>query len=278
MEENNFYLIDYFINTFFNEDTDPEVIDKVWYTLREICGDTHGYEAKNICYIGLYGSQNYGLDNETSDIDCECFIFPSHDDIIFGRPMRSTTITTKYGTCVIKDVRMMFNEIRKSSPNILECFATNYSIVNRDYQKLITDFCNNIDFYALLDEYKILRGLEGLYHRYSKDTVAKNNCKSYANMLRICKIIDVIINNEDWSYSSLLQPSKEELEYLRWVKNNKDFKAVFNQEYFDNLCFNIEYELKKYFDTHKASYNIGIYDSINKVQRELIQRYIKLNF
>ena len=267
-------LNNYFIETFYNEDIDLDIMDKLWDVLFELCHFGTQYMSNEVCFISLYGSQNYGLANKDSDIDCECFVFPSAENIIFHKSMISTTITTKYGTCVIKDIRAMFDELRKSSPNILECIATNYTIVNRDYQKIITDMCNKVDDYATLSEYKLLRGLEGLYRRYAKD--CNGNCKYYANFLRICEMINSILHDQEWYYHSLLVP--KELEYLRWVKNNKDFKAVFREDFFNDLCFNMDEQLKHYFDTHEYTYVAYIYERINYVQKELFNRYIKLNF
>lgn len=38
-----------------------------------------GYQ---VIYIGLYGSQNYNLDDELSDIDCKAIILPSLHDMV----------------------------------------------------------------------------------------------------------------------------------------------------------------------------------------------------
>lgn len=38
-----------------------------------------------VLYIGLYGSQNYNLDDEQSDIDCKAIILPTLHDIIFRK-------------------------------------------------------------------------------------------------------------------------------------------------------------------------------------------------
>lgn len=273
MNEEKFYLVEYFIEPFYNEEKDFEIIDKLWEILTEIIDEV---SYKQIAYLGLYGSQNYKLNNENSDIDCECFIFPDKEQIIFNKPITSKTINTKYGTCVIKDIRAAFNELRKSSPNVLECFATNYSLVNKEYQKQITDICNNINLYAMLSEYKLLKGFEGLLHRYAKDCVAKSSCKLYANFLRISECIKHIIEDDMWYFSSLLVPS--EYDYIQWVKHNSNFKVVFNKDYFNEVYFEIETKLKKYFNIHEMTCIATIQDEINTKQKELITKYIKLTF
>ncbi len=277
MNEHDWVLDKYFINTFYNElitDRDLEIQDKLWKILAEVETYLIG-DIERICYIGLYGSQNYKLDNQNSDIDCQCLIFPSIDDIVFHKNTTSTTISTKYGECVIKDIRLAINELCKSSPNILEVFGTNYSIVNRDYQTIITSICNNIDTYAHLNEYKYLKGLEGLWHKYCKETLEKQSNKSYANAFRIGEMINTIIDNTSWSYPQILTP--KELKYLSWIKNEPDFDKTFKEDYFDNIGYNIEYRLNEYFESHEMTYTPWIYDEIKSYLKELIIRYLKLN-
>ena len=232
-----------FTNKYDNDNIahDYNIQKKLWLILTEL---SHKVDLDLVCYLGLYGSQNYKLDNEDSDIDCECFMFPSITDIIFAKPIKSTTIDTHYGTCVIKDIRAMFNELRKSSPNIIESLATSYAIINRDYEIIIREICNNIDKYAKLSEYKLLKGLQGLYSRYAKDCVTNQSCKYYANLLRICEMINKILDDKEWEYSKLLVPV-DLVDYLKWVKNNSDFNTVFNNDYFNNLCGDIEDRLNK---------------------------------
>lgn len=68
----------------------------------------------NVIYIGLYGSQNYNVDDEQSDIDCKAIILPSLHDIIF-RKVTSTTIELETGAIDVKDIITFYNVIRKGN-------------------------------------------------------------------------------------------------------------------------------------------------------------------
>jgi hypothetical protein len=76
------------LNQFFKEiekeKYNDKVMPKMWNLLDEVSEKT-GFDEHQILMLGLYGSQNYEMDSETSDIDTECFIFPSHDDIVYAR-------------------------------------------------------------------------------------------------------------------------------------------------------------------------------------------------
>ena len=62
--------------------------------------EERGYK---VIYIGLYGSQNYNLSDEQSDIDVKAIILPTLQDIIF-RKVTSTTIECENGNIDVKDL------------------------------------------------------------------------------------------------------------------------------------------------------------------------------
>ena len=274
MNEDNICPTNYFIEGFYNEPKDIEVMDKLWEILIGILQDI---PHEQIAYIGLYGSQNYKLNNRDSDIDCECFIFPGIDQILFNSNIFSTTIPTSYGTCVIKDIRLAFDEIRKSSPNVLECFATKYCLINREYQSQILDVCNGIDLFAILNKYKLLKGLQGLWDKYYIYTIDAHSTKYYANFLRLYTMINEILDNEICFYSYLLVP--KDIEFIKQIKNNPNFDEVFDKDYFENLHTKLQNKLNEYFHTTRTpELNLSIYDEINAKQKALLTKYIKLTF
>ena len=65
-----------------------------------------------VIYIGLYGSQNYNVDDEKSDIDCKAIILPTLHDVIF-RKVTSTTIECENGSIDVKDLITFYDVIRK---------------------------------------------------------------------------------------------------------------------------------------------------------------------
>ena len=68
----------------------------------------------NVIYIGLYGSQNYNLDDELSDIDVKAIILPTLHDIIF-RKVTSTTIECEKGNIDVKDLLTFYDVIKKGN-------------------------------------------------------------------------------------------------------------------------------------------------------------------
>jgi hypothetical protein len=80
-----------------------------------------------VCYIALYGSQNYNMKYEKSDYDYKALVIPSLDDIVYNRKPTSTTIEHEWGGQVdVKDVRLMLDQWKKGAPNFMELLFTEW--------------------------------------------------------------------------------------------------------------------------------------------------------
>ena len=92
----------------------------------------------NVIYIGLYGSQNYNLDDEESDIDAKAIIMPSLHDIIF-RKVTSTTVECEEGNIDVKDLLTFYDVIKKGNFSYIESIQTKYSIGDKYIKELFYD-------------------------------------------------------------------------------------------------------------------------------------------
>ncbi len=81
----------------------------------------------NVIYIGLYGSQNYNVADELSDIDCKAIVLPSLHDIIF-RKVTSKTIECENGAIDVKDLITFYSVIKKGNFSYVEAIDTEYSV------------------------------------------------------------------------------------------------------------------------------------------------------
>ena len=232
-------MTDKFINTFYDKnftERDSKILDKLWEILQEI--NFNYIHSQRICFISIYGSQNYELDNKNSDIDCECFIFPSIEELAMCKTPYSTTVKTSYGVCQIKDIRKAIMELYKSSPNMIELIASKYNICNKDYLYLIQTLHNHCDDIVNADKAKYLKGLNGLFHKYASD--AKLNNKYYANTLRISKMIDL-------------------------------------DSYLDNIVLETNNKLDTYFQTHDFQFDLNVKNFLDHFIIDIINKYLKLN-
>ena len=232
--------------------------------LREVMH--HNVPFTRIAFISLYGSQNYHLAGPYSDIDSECFVFPSMDDLCFAKTPTSFKLHTEYGDVYVKDIRLMFDELRKVSPNILELLASDYMWINKEYSYYINSILMNVDMFAKLSTYKLLKGLEGLMRRYGNPIDLSP--KYLVNAMRIQQMIERIAQGED--FSSTLVP--------------ENVTGLFNMKYrnplpedgdiLETVVLKARADLDYYFEKHDFVFQPHIKEIINDYQKGLLMKYI----
>ena len=80
-------------------------------------------------WVGLFlqGSQNYKLDYESSDIDTKAIVLPSFSDFVLThKPVSTTHVMENDEHVDFKDIRLMFECIRKQNVNFIEILFTPY--------------------------------------------------------------------------------------------------------------------------------------------------------
>lgn len=87
-----------------------------------------------VLYIGLYGSQNYNVSDEFSDIDAKAIILPTLHDIMF-RKVTSCTIECEQGNIDVKDLVTFYDVIRKGNFSYVEAIDTEYSIGDKKIKR-----------------------------------------------------------------------------------------------------------------------------------------------
>lgn len=133
--------------------------------------------------VFLYGSQNYNIATEESDVDTVAILIPSFEDLVLGTPI-SKEIRFKNGEhCVVKDIREIVKQWKKQSLNFLEILFTDYCIVNPIFQEEWDEILKEREFIARMDLNKAIKAIYGqAKHTYLQDKTSK---KKQANALRM---------------------------------------------------------------------------------------------
>ena len=109
------------------------------------------YNISHIIMTSLVGSQNYNLASNSSDIDTYSIVFPSYLDFIFGNPFKSFEHEFEDGSKVaVKDIRLVFSLLRKTSPNSIEYFVSHYKIYNDLFKDILTYYLENNELLTLI--------------------------------------------------------------------------------------------------------------------------------
>lgn len=175
----------------------------------------------NVIYIGLYGSQNYNLDDEESDINAKAIILPSLHDIIF-RKVTSKVVECEKGNIDVKDLLTFYDVIKKGNFSYIEAINTEYSIGDKYIKDLFKQFKPNLKSMlgAMYEKRKALT------HEYpSKVNEFEKWGFDPKQHHHICRLYDLLFYNQRNCYChSFIKYEDDDTERIKLIalKRNKD--------------------------------------------------------
>lgn len=229
------------------------------------------YPEDRIVGIFCYGSTNYNIDIESSDIDSKVILLPSWDEIIkVGTPISTTRICPNGDHIDLKDIRLMFDMFKKQNINFLEILFTKYRILNPRYTKFWEKIETNRELIARYNPYQALTTMRGMAYSkyklmkaYSDDP--KACCKQAAHIVRLRDFI--YRYDKEVSYAECLVPSN--IDYIIDIRTGKydltTVKTVANRmlDDIDDL-----YAIKT-----ATGYNSDVENIMNNVISDILKNY-----
>ena len=168
--------------------------------------------------IFLQGSQNYGLELPTSDVDTKLIVAPSFEEIAMNKkPVSTTHIRTNEEHIDFKDIRLYMQTFRKQNLNFLEILFTPFYIINPKYKDEWMRLVNARESIANFNRYRGVQSMKGIAlekfhameHPYPSkiDVIAKYGYdpKQLHHLLRVEDYLERYIAGE--SYEKCLRPS-----------------------------------------------------------------------
>lgn len=231
--------------------------------------------------VGIFcqGSQNYGLDTPTSDIDTKLVVVPTLRDIVMAeKPISTTYIRENEEHIDFKDVRLMLQTFRKQNVNFIEILFTPYYILNTLYQDEWAKLIKNRERIARYCPYAAVKTMKGvamekyyaMEHRYPAKIAIIDKYgydpKQVSHLVRIHDFISAYIDSK--SYQDCLHPIHEN--FILDIKLGKYSLAEARKiatghlediiKIADNFCE----KTGKNFDT-------SVEDLLNEVQYEIMK-------
>ena len=127
------------------------------------------YPDNEIVGIFLFGSQNYNLDTDYSDVDAIAIICPSWNNVIFAERPISTTIHLDDGDIKLMDIRHALRDMAKPTIFSMEALYAKYEIINPKYFALWNEIVKNRELIANSDIDNMLNSILGMAHQVYKD-------------------------------------------------------------------------------------------------------------
>ena len=122
--------------------------------------ESMGYE---VVGVFLQGSQNYRLETDESDIDTKAIVLPTFDDFVLNGQAVSTTHILPSGEHIdIKDIRVMFETMKKCNINFTEILFTKYRRINEKYADLLAPLFDNANNIAVWNKKLLYNSISGM--------------------------------------------------------------------------------------------------------------------
>ena len=201
--------------------TDRNIIANAIYNCKEMLED----RGLTIVGIFLYGSQNYNLDYEDSDIDLKAIVIPTINDIVFNNKPISTSIEIPEGLCDIKDIRLMVQSWRKQNVNFMELLFTEYSYVNSLFYEFFRPLLAARETIVRYNEKRAVDCLRGFvyekYYRLFKDTPSQHDeitkygyaAKQLVHMERLASLLEHYMKREPYMECLMVSPEERQ----KWI-------------------------------------------------------------
>ena len=115
--------------------------------------------------VGLFlqGSQNYGLDLPTSDVDTKLIVVPTFKDIALNRrPVSTTHVRENDEHIDLKDIRLYIETFRKQNLNFLEILFTDYLFLGSYYVEQWMRLVENREAIAHMNLFRAAKAIKGV--------------------------------------------------------------------------------------------------------------------
>lgn len=152
----------------------------------------------NVFGVFLYGSQNYGLSTQYSDVDAVAIVFPTYKNIVFKEKDVYKEVIGCNGNFHYQEVRDFFNQLRKGNPNAIEILTTDYYIINPDYAYYWNSIRNNKNIIWQVNPSATFKALEGMYNSYMKKFDSDNKPKNFIGACRVLMLADQFVDFIQW--------------------------------------------------------------------------------
>lgn len=245
-----------------------EIMNKLMKHKELVC---EKYGETNVLGVFLYGSQNYGLNTETSDVDTKAIIVPRFEDLVKCKSVsvELTLPELDNAHCEVKDIREMVFNYKKTNINFIETMFTEYFWVNPRYEEFWNKYIiKNRELLTRYNENYTVLSLCGQFQHTLKQLRNNPSQKKAANCIFLENFLVEYLGKSP--YITCIYPRRILRDYLKDVKtgNIKIPYAYLNKLEKEMLNFKLFAECSVYENNQKKC---------DKIYDAFIMEVIKYN-
>ena len=209
-----------------------------------------GFSEKQILGVFLYGSQNYGLATENSDVDTKVIIIPTLEDLCSKKAGFVKEYKYNDEKVIVMDLIHYVDNLKKQNINYVEILFTEHCWVNPDHAWVWDAFIKMRGHIVSYDENKAIQSMgRQALHTLKQDS---GNPKKYAMARYLAYFLRTYMDLSQYSNgyeAALRQPPHviEELLALKTGKQNytghdvlalkKELENIVAREFFDDIKY-----------------------------------------
>lgn len=184
------------------------------------------YEGQQtLIFTALYGSQNYNVHHENSDVDTKSIVLPTYRRLILDSPITST-LDIDGEHAEIKDIRLMFEQYKKQNINFLETLYTPYIYINPEFDDIYQELFKHRDMITHYWPRQMIMAvcgeIQGKYMRYFQNKITEYTPKQLSNMFRLQRTIEHFLKYDNFE-QALVIPNGAEADFLRRLKTDNPY-------------------------------------------------------
>jgi hypothetical protein len=228
------------------------------------------YDSDNLIGVFLYGSQNYNVSTDNSDVDSIALVMPNFEQLVLGTPKNEEIDMMPdfgiEGHCVVKDIRNYAKELRNGSPNALEVLFTEHFILNPIHEELwYNTFIDSRTSFMSYQSTNTIKAMAGNALRNLKKNTGKGQAAAYRLGCSIEKYRKMI-----YDYQEIINVDNKEL-FLAIKEDN----AVnpYQENFFENILKNNNLSKR---DEEDEDYQEFVNKNLNNAVLNFIRRNLFL--
>lgn len=206
-----------------------------------------GFSEEQMLGVFLYGSQNYGLATENSDVDTKVIIIPTLEDLCLKKAGFVKEYKYNDEKVIVMDLIHYVDNLKKQNINYVEILFTDYSWINSKNQWLWDNLLLMREHIASYDKNKAIQSMgHQALHTLKQDS---GNPKKYAMARYLAYFLRTYMEMHTYSegyVAALKQPPQviEELMALKTGKKDytgydvlalkKELENIIAREFFDD--------------------------------------------
>ena len=233
--------------------------------------------------VFVFGSQNYKVDTETSDIDTKAVIIPNLEDLISGKSI-TPTYQRSDGELHVYDIKSFHESLVKQAPNFVECLFTGYRYLDMEYWPYYQDIIKYREEIARGNVSRTYRSLKGTIQNKEKKlfTAMPSNAekvkrygydnKAFSDIMRMQEFIIRYLNNVP--YKDCLIPRYPD-KIVEWKTTFQFSVEDIKQqvELVEESLKTIEKSFSEVLEVDKFDENL--YNMLNRVTKECIAHNLR---